>query len=113
MKIKNFDDVINYTENYKNKIRGAEYDETVRGNTKESMEFLFINDKNESRKVLVEFELDFSFSFEDGFDYAKFSNFVVHYYGNYNEDFEYPDDIEEELELYIREEFVNTDRLSE
>jgi hypothetical protein len=110
MKVRVFDDIITMTENYKRKIRGAEYDETVRGNTKELIEFLFTNDNNESREVLVEFEVEFLFSFEDGFHYTKFNNFIFNYP---SDNFDYPDNMEYQLESYIINEFVNVDRLSE
>lgn len=102
-----FDEIDDYTENYKTKIRGADYDELVRGTTNESITFIF-NENGENNKVVVTFDLDFSFSFEDGFDNVKFSNFGFEY-----NDFECPENMIEQLTKYIKKNFVNVDRLSE
>ena len=102
-----FDEIEDYTENYKIKIRGADYDELVSGTTNESIRFIF-NQDNENNIVAVTFDVDFSFSFEDGFDNVKFQNFKFNF--SY---FEYPENMIEELTKYIKENFVNVDRLSE
>jgi hypothetical protein len=102
-----FDEIEDYTENYKIKIRGADYDELVRGTTNESITFIF-NENNENNMVVVTFDVDFFFSFEDGFDNVKFSNFKFNF--SY---FEYPKNMKEELTKYIKENFINVDRLSE
>ena len=104
-----FDGIEDVSDHYKNKIRGAEFDEIIQANTNEYV--IFIVDVNGEKKfVTVNFHLDFSFSFEDSFHYVNFSNFVFEY-----DNFECPDNIEIEAEfkLYIREKFVNQDRLSE
>jgi hypothetical protein len=102
-----FDQIEDDTENYKRKIRGADYDELVRGITNESITFIF-NENGENNTVVVNFVVDFSFSFEDGFSNVRFSDFEFIY-----DNFESPENMIEELTKYIKEEFVNVDRLSE
>jgi hypothetical protein len=102
-----FDDIYSISENYKIKIRGADYDQVIEAKTSENIKFIF-NQDNEENLVNVYFDVDFSFSFEDGFHYIKFSNFSFKY-----DYFEYPENMEEELTKYIKDRFVNEDRLSE
>lgn len=104
-----FDDIEDYTENYKDKIRGAEYDERVQGKTNEQITFIFVSEPDEKYNfVSVSFDVEFSFRFKDGFRDVHFSNFEFEY-----DDFECPENMIEELTKYIKDTFVNVDRLSE
>lgn len=91
-----YDDV-DYSETYKKYIRGSEYDEVVTKTVNETAIFIKGN-----KKTTVTFTLQFSFSFENGFYYTNFSNFIIQ-----NE--------EEDKQKYIdhiKDYYVNSDRLS-
>lgn len=106
-----FDEITDYTENYKNKIRGSAYDAVVTRTTQEKVSFLIYTDEEGEKVdsiVVVDFELNFSFSFEDGFYYTKFSNFSFEF-----DDLEFPTNMIDKLTEYIKENFVNSERLSQ
>ena len=120
-----FDEIEDYTENYKDKIRGAEYDELVRAKTSESITFLFertvsVNnnafEKSEDTSgnneayhaVKVKFDVEFSFRFKDGFKHVEFSNLEFQY-----DAFNAPSNMIEMLTQYIKTEFIDVNRLSE
>ena len=87
------------SERYKKYIRSAEYGDTVSETTNENMIFLFDN-----KKYTIKFTLDFSFDFENGFNYTNFSDFKSSRNAK--------SDILNEFIKHIKNNFVTSDRLS-
>lgn len=95
-------DVETCSEVYKEYIRDSKYGDTTQGNTSEKMIFIYKN-----KTYIMEFRLDFSFDFENGFNYTYFSDFVCK-----PKTKQITDKVFSEFENYIRNHFVTTDRLS-
>lgn len=87
------------SERYKKYIRSAEYGDTVSETTNENMIFLFDN-----KKYTIKFTLEFSFDFENGFNYTNFSDFKSSRNAK--------SDILNEFIKHIKNNFVTSDRLS-
>lgn len=92
-------DVENCSENYKQYIRQANYGDTVSRTTNENVVFIF-----ENKKYIVKFNLEFSFDFENGFNYIDFSNIKCNRVA--------PPFLMNEFISYINRFFVTSDRLS-
>ncbi len=92
-------DVETCSEVYKEHIRSIKYGDSISNVTDENMIFIY-----KEKKFIVKFKLDFSFDFENGFHYTKFSDFTYNRKVN--------DDEKKEFEECIRTSFVSEDRLS-
>lgn len=93
-------DVETSSEKYKEYIRGKKYGDRIEKITKESMIFIYNN-----KKYIVKFNLDFSYDFENEFNYTRFSDFKINRKIDQN--------IMDEFEKYIINNFITYDRMSE
>jgi len=92
-------DVETCSENYKKYIRSAKYGDTISKTTKENMIFIY-NEK----KYIIRFCLEFSFDFENSFNYTYFSDFKC------NRKIE--ENVMNKFISCVKKEFISTDRLS-
>ena len=92
-------DVETCSEKFKEHIRGAKYGDIISRTTNENMIFIYNN-----KKYIVRFILEFSFDFENGFHYAKFSDFKSNRITGPN--------LMNEFMNYIRDDFMTAERLS-
>lgn len=88
------------SEKYKEHIRGRRYGDIIEKTTAESVTFIVENDK----KYTVKFFLSFSFDFENGFHCVNYSEF------KFNRKID--NDLKDILIKYIKNNFVDSDRLS-
>ena len=92
-------DVETCSEVYKHHIRESKYGDITESTTDEYMIFIY---KNKTYKI--KFKLQFSFDFENGFNYTYFSNF--------KSNIRIKDNVMEEFQKHIKETFVTLNRLS-
>lgn len=92
-------DIETCSEKYKKYIRGTKYGDTVSKTTKENIIFLIDN-----KKYIVKFTLEFSFDYENGFNYTNFSDFKINRITK--------TELMNEFIKYIKNNFVNSERLS-
>ena len=92
-------DVETCSEKYKEHIRNKKYGDIIQKTTKESMVFIY-----GGAKYTVKFTLEFSYDFENAFNYTYFSEFKCSRKVSPN--------VMEEFEKYIMDRFITNDRMS-
>lgn len=92
-------EVGDYSEKYKEYIRGLDYGDTIIKTTNEYVKFIY-----NKKEYTIKFKLEFSFDFDCGFHYSNFFDFTISKRLRH--------EVWLEFEKYIKEYFVNSDRLS-
>jgi hypothetical protein len=92
-------DVETCSEKYKQHIRGKKYGDIITATTKENIIFIY-----DEKKYIIKFKLEFSYDFENEFNYTHFSDFTSNR--------KLKDTIKNVFETHIREKFITYDRMS-